>query len=984
MKQIISYLETLFLKSSSLIGLTCLVLCLVTTTYAQPKQGMKVKGQVLDESGASLAGADVTLTESSGKSLQTVSSEKGDFEFSGVSVGTYLLKVSVIGFNPYESEPFKVEKSIVAPLEVRLSIASVTEQITVDSSSPVSLSSENNASAIVLKGKDLEALPEDPDELANALQELAGPAAGPNGAQLFVDGFNGLRLPPRNSIREIRINTNPFSSEFDRLGFGRIEILTKPGLDQLHGEAFFNFNDESLNARNAFAPFRAPLQVRRFGGNLSGAIKPKKASFFVDFERRETDENTSVNATILDSNLFPVPFSTVILTPQRSTNFSSRVDYQLNEKTTFVSRYSFTEINSENQGIGNFSLASRGFDNTVRINVLNFTATTIISPRVINEVRLQLTKQNSESMGDNSSPSLNVLGSFFGGGAQVGRNRRNEERFELQDYVSIALSKHTLKTGVRLRGGRLNTSNTENFGGSYSFAGDVNRDSSGRPIGSNITSLEQLRRTLLGLPGYRPSQFSINSGDPFVSVNQYDVGVFLQDEWRAKQNLTISAGLRYEAQTNLGAKYNFAPRLAFAYSPRTSTNNTNNNNRLATVIRGGFGIFYDRFDDSLTLDTRRLDGNHITQFIATNPDFFPNIPNLSNLNAIRPIRRQIESELEAPYVMQFAIGVEQTLPYKLSSSVNYLYARSNHLLRSRNINAPLPGTFTGVSGSGIRPLGNDLGDIYLYEGSGISRMHQLRIGLSRRLGNATFFSNYSFTKIDSNADGANSFPSNSYNLETEYGRSSLQTKHAVFLGSNVTLPYGIRLSPFLIIRSGRPFDITTGRDSNGDTRFTDRPSFAAPGTPGAITNEFGTFNPNPKIGEAIIPRNLGQGPGFASLSLSISRNFAFGDKPKSATANTTNQAGGPMVAGGFGGAPGGGRGPGGGGPGGGGGGRGGGFGEAGASDKRFNLALTIRASNLLNRTNLGNFSGSLASPIFGQANFASEARRLECQLRFRF
>ncbi|MBI4852445.1 MAG: TonB-dependent receptor [Acidobacteria bacterium] len=974
MKEIISYLKAVI--NSKLIVLSCLLFCLAITAYSQ--QGMKVKGQVLDESGASLAGADVTLVAVNGKSLQTVSSEKGAFEFSRLEPGTYTLKVSVIGFNSYESEPFNVENAaVIKPFEVHLAIASVTEQITVDASSPVSLSSENNATAIVLKGKDLETLPEDPDELANALQELAGPAAGPNGAQLFVDGFNGIRLPPRNSIREIRINTNPFSSEYDRLGFGRIEILTKPGLDQLHGEAFFNFNDESLNSRNAFAPFRAPLQVRRFGGNLSGAIKPKKSSFFIDFERRETDENTSVNATVLDSNLFAVPFSTVILTPQRSTNFSSRIDYQLDDKTTFVSRYSFTEINNENQGIGNFSLASRGFDNTIRINTLNFTATTIINPKVINEVRLQLTKQTSESMGDNSTPSLNVLGSFFGGGAQVGRSRRSEERFELQDYISIALSKHTLKTGLRFRGGRVTSNNTENFGGSYSFAGDVNRDSNGRPIGGTITSLEQLRRTLLGLTGYRPSQFSINAGDPFVSVNQYDVGVFLQDEWRVRQNLTLSGGIRYEAQTNLGAKYNFAPRLAFAYSPRSTTNNSSNSNKLATVIRGGFGIFYDRFDDSFTLDTRRLDGNHIRQFIATNPDFFPVIPNVSNLTAIRPIRRQIEPELEAPYVMQFAIGVEQQLPFNLSTTFNYLFSRSNHLLRSRNINAPLPGTFTGVNGSGVRPLG-DVGDIYLYEASGVSRMHQVRVGVTKRAGNLTFFSNYAYTKIDSNADGANSFPSSSFDLEPEYGRSSLQTKHAVFLGSSYSAPYGIRINPFLIIRSGRPFDITTGRDNNGDTRFTDRPSFAEPGTPGSITNEYGTFNPNPRPGETIIPRNLGQGPGFASLNLAVSKTFGFGEKQSSA-ANQGN-AGMQPVAGGFGGRPGGG--PGGGGPGG----RspGGGFGNAGSSDKRFNVTLTIRASNLFNRTNLGNFTGSLASPIFGESNFASEARRLEAQLRFRF
>lgn len=965
------------LEIARLVGMVGLTFCLVSTSYAQSKQNTKLKGQVLDESGASLAGAEVTLTEVNGKTTQTVSSEKGDFEFSRVDFGTYTLTVYVPGFTVYESSTFSVGNTSLTPLEVRLAVAAVTEQVTVDSSSPVSLSSENNATAIVLKEKDLESLPEDPDELASALQELAGPAAGPNGAQLFVDGFNGLRVPPKGSIREIRINSNPFSAEYDRLGFGRIEILTKPGLDKLHGETFFNFNDESLNARNAFAPFRAPLQIRRFGGNLSGAIKPKKASFFLDFERRETDENTSINATILDNNLFAVPFSDVILTPQRFTTFSTRVDYQLDQKTTLVGRYSFTDISRQNQGIGNFALDSRGFDSTIRNNVLNFTATTIISPKVINEIRLQMTRQSSTSQGDNSTPSLNVLGAFSGGGAQVGLNRRTEDSFELQDYISYALSTHTLKTGVRLRGTRITTSNTENFGGSYSFAGDVNRDPiTGLPVGGTITSLEHFRRTLLGLPGYRPSQFSVNSGDPFVSVNQYDVGLFVQDEWKAKQNLTVSLGLRYEAQTNLNAKYNFAPRIAVAYAPRSGANNSAN--KLATVIRGGFGIFYDRFSEGFTLESRRLDGNHITQFIATNPDFFPNIPDLSSLTALRPIRRQIEPNLESPYVMQFALGVEQQLPYQLVTTVNYLFARGNHLLRSRNINAPLPGTFTGIPGSGIRPLGN-IGDIYLYEASGISKMHQLRVGLSRRLGRVSFFSSYAYTKADTDANGANDFPANSFNLAPEYGRSSLQVSHQVFLGSTITVPYGIRVNPFLIIRSGRPFDITTGRDNNGDTRFTDRPSLVAPGTPGSITTEFGTFNPNPRPGEQIITPNLGDGPGFASLNLSLSRTFSFGTKQ--ADANTQVSGGGGPVAGGFGGVagrggPGGGRGGGGRGP--------GGFGDAGDGNKRFNMVLTFRASNLFNRTNLGGFTGSLGSPIFGTANFASEARRIEMQMRFRF
>ncbi len=136
-------------------------------------------------------------------------------------------------------------------------------------------------SATVIKGAALDALPDDPDDLEAALQALAGPSAGPNGGQIYIDGFTGGTLPPKESIREIRINSNPFSAEFDRLGFGRVEVLTKPGSDKFRGQAFFNFNDESLNSRNPFSLNRASSQRRDFGGNLSGPIQKGKSSFFL-------------------------------------------------------------------------------------------------------------------------------------------------------------------------------------------------------------------------------------------------------------------------------------------------------------------------------------------------------------------------------------------------------------------------------------------------------------------------------------------------------------------------------------------------------------------------------------------------------------------------------------------------------------------------------------------------------------------------------
>lgn len=934
------------------------------TAHAQQARD-SVRGQVLDESGAGIAGAELRLTDASGNDISAITNEKGAFIITKVAPGEYTLKVEVPGFEPFTSQTFRVGSKALDPIVVKLSVATTVEQVTVDSSTQLSVSSSSDTSALVFKEKDLEQLPDDPNELQQVLQELAGPSAGPNGAQLFVDGFSGLRLPPKSSIREIRINSNPFSAEYAQIGFGRIEILTKPGTDKLRGDVSFAFNDESLNARNAFAPFRAPLQVRRYGLNLSGPVIANKASFSLDFDRRAQDENANINVTQLDENLNPVNFSTVILTPQVNTNLGLRFDYQFDAKNTLVARYSYSENSNENQGVGTFELPSRAFDAFTRNQSVNMTLTSIVSPKVVNEARLQFNRTTSTNRDVVDAPAIVVNGSFISGGAQNGRNNQLNERFEFQNFVSISLDKHSLKTGAILRGGRLTDFNTANFGGTYTFAGDVERDAQGRPLSRPISSLEQYRRTLLGLPGYRPSQFTLRAGDPFASVNQYDLGLFIQDEWRVRQNFSVSAGLRYEAQTNLQSKFNFAPRVAFAYSPKTS------NGQPSTVIRAGFGIFYDRFNDNLTLNSRRLDGTRVTQFFLSNPDFFPTIPATSQLQSVKPIRQLIANGLTAPYVMQGVAGVEQQLPKRFTLSVNYLWARGVHQLRSRNINAPLPGTRS------VRPFG-DVGEIYLYESTGVTTLHQLRIGVNQRFSrNFSIFTSYALSNGDGDTEGVGTFPANSYDLSGEFGRSGIQVKHFFVAGSSLQLPWRVSASPFVIIRSGRPFNIVTGVDSNGDSLFTERPAFAAPGTPGSITTEFGTFNVNPASGDQIIPRNFGDGPGFVNVNLSLSRTFGFGSKTSSQQQQQLPQMGGMIAV------------PAGrGGPGPGGGGRGGGFrgmmGDAGASDNRYNLTVSVRINNLLNRVNEAGFSGSLTSPFFGRANAALPARRIEMQLRFRF
>jgi hypothetical protein len=926
----------------------------------------------------------------------------------------------------------------------------------------VSTEPENNADQVVLRGQDLDALPDDPDELAAALQALAGPSAGPNGGQIFIDGFTGGRLPPKESIREVRINQNPFAAENDQPAGGRIDIFTKPGTDKLRGSAFLNFNDESLNSRNPFTitSKRPTFQFRQYGGNLSGPISSKKASFFVDFERRETDDNELILATILDPSFNIVGFGEGVLVPRRVTTFSPRFDYQLNEKNTLVARYTYTRSETENAGVGGFSLLERAFNSSNTQQTVQLTETAVLTPTVINETRFQFIHGRNEQDGNNTVPTINVLDAFTGGGSQVGLASNNENRYELQNYTSwVWGAHHSLKAGGRLRGVSITDISPNNFGGTYTFSGglvpllnannQIVLDNNGHAIPVQLTSIERYQRTLLlqqagfsaldiRARGGGASQFRLSAGNPEASVSQIDYGLFVQDDWRVRPNFTLSLGLRYEGQTNIGSRFNFAPRVAFAWSPGSGGTT---GRPPKTVIRGGFGIFYNRFNENLTLQALRLNGVNQQQFIVSETplflngqyvapttlsplDSFPNVPT-TGLTALSQIRYQVSGDLQAPTVYSGGLQMERQLPLRTTMFVGLFNFRIKHVIRARDINAPLPGTFTTDPSTGIRPFGN-VGEIYQYESSANYNMKQLFIGFNNRLSrNVSFFTSYVLAKInnDSDGQGGNLFPANSYDLSGEYGRAAFDVRHRFTFAGNINLPWGkVSLSPFIIATSGRPFNITTGRDTNGDRLFTERPSFAAQGascdSPNIRCTPFGNFNLSPLPGEELIPRNLGEGSAFFTVNLRVSRTWSFGSVPQSARATTAGadqQAGGAPAggrrAGGGGGVPsvpggggGGGRGGAGGAGGGGprGGGGGGGFGGLGgpSAEKPYNLTFSLQFQNIFNRNNQGTPVGNLSSDLFGQSTGTNGGfggfggggggsqgagnRRITAQIRFNF
>ncbi|MCA1605475.1 MAG: carboxypeptidase-like regulatory domain-containing protein, partial [Acidobacteria bacterium] len=362
------------------LGVALVVLLATAFVLAQQTRGT-LRGVVKDELGGTIVGATVMLTDASGVDKTTTTTGEGAYVFSGLAPGKYWLRATAAGFAVSDDTEVDLGAGVRQPVDLTLKVTIEEQKVTIAAETPLSTEATNNANQTLITGKDLDALPDDPDELAAALQALAGPSMGPSGGQIFVDGFSGGRLPPKESIREIRINQNPFAAENDQPS-GRIDVLTRPGTDKLRGSVAFNFQDESFNSRNPFAtssPKRSPFQVRQYSGNLGGPLVAKKASYYLDFERGETDDNELVRARILDDNLNPFDLGFGVVVPRRNTRFSPRIDVQINGNNTLIARYSFNRSTTNNSGVGGFSLPERASISAFQQHQVQLTETAVLN-----------------------------------------------------------------------------------------------------------------------------------------------------------------------------------------------------------------------------------------------------------------------------------------------------------------------------------------------------------------------------------------------------------------------------------------------------------------------------------------------------------------------------------------------------------------------------------------------------------------------------
>jgi Carboxypeptidase regulatory-like domain len=967
---------------------------------AQTTDG-SLRGQVTDPSGSAIGTATVIVTTPSGGAVTANTNRDGIYEIKNLAPGKYSVKIIASGFTEMDRDAIEIAAGQVQKLDAKLNIETQEEKVIVTDQAATALdvNPASNAGAIVLQGKDLEALSDDPDELQSDLQALAGPSAGPNGGQIYIDGFTAGQLPPKASIREIRINQNPFSAEYDKLGYGRIEILTKPGTDQWHGQLFLTGTTAGLNARNPFEHLPAGedppgYESTQFSGNIGGPLS-KKASIFFNYEQRNINNLNVVSAQIVDPTTFAVtPFSAAVPNPDTRINLSPRLDYQLGAANTLSVRYQFYRQTQDNESVGAFSLPSLATNQFDSESTLQVSDTQTLSPRWINETRFQYVHEVANQNPLSTAPQVSVTGAFSDGGNTTGINNDTQNRYELQDETYLTFGRHALKIGGRLRSTLDDNSTNQTFNGEYSFG---KRLLPGCTVTATtdcqLTPLEAYQITLqgqaAGLPfaqiqamGGGPSFYSLAFnplGRATTSVSYLDGSIFVQDDFRWRPNVSISYGLRYETQNNLGDHADFAPRIGLAWGLGAKKNAAPK-----TVLRAGFGIFYDRFANDQILLQQLQNGRIQQQYLIPNPTFFdPTATVLPSQFVSATSSPQTvyvpNNDLRTPYTMQTGVSVERQLTKVANVSVTYLNSRGVHAFYTNFINANAPGA---------APPDQIL---YQFQSGGVFRQNQLIVNSSVRMGTKlSIFGFYVLNYSNSDTTGPSYMPSDPHNIALDYGRASFDYRNRVFMGGTVGLPKGFRLSPFMVASSGPPFNITTGDDQFGDAQFNSRPAPAACGAAAAniVQTKYGCFNLVPAAGESVIPIYDASGPARFALNLRLSKTFGFGKK-KEAT-NTGGPAG-PGGGGTFG------RGPGGGGGGRGGfGGRGGGPGGPGGFDapssRRYGLTFAVSARNIFNNVNEATPIGNLSSPLFGESNglaggpYASNTanRRIDLQVTFTF
>ncbi len=865
-----------------------LVVCAAWPALAQMDRGGRLLVTVVDQSGGVIPRATVTVTGQDNATravalTPAATSGTGVATFERLVPGRYTIQASFDAFETITVPNVRVRAGDNRQ-RIMLPLKKVDESLTVGrDKQSAALDPRGDAFSTVLTREQIAALPDDPDEMEAALKAMSPP-----GATMRVDGFTGGKLPPKSQIRSIRLPRMDMMAAENHGGMNGmmfIDIMTQPGLGSFRGSTDVTLRDDALNARNPFTPVKGDESLRQYGLNLSGPIRKNQSSYSLNLTGATDYTSTNLLAATPDGTL-----AEAIRQPADRYSINARVDSAIN--TDHSLRLSFARNSSarRNLGVGGFNLATTAYrqdsvDNTARVSENG-----PLGKRFFTQSRVQVRWSDTTSTSLVEAPTIRVNDAFTSGGAQqAGGDHRVE--FEAATDLDYVRGRHSWRTGVLFEGGRYRSDSSSNYLGTFTFA------------------------SLADYAAGKPASYSRRIGDPTVRYDNFQAGVYLQDDWRVHKTTMLSLGLRYEAQNLLADQRNFSPRASITWSPFKDGK---------TTFRGGIGYFTDWLGTSTYEQTLRVDGYRQRELNVP----FPGYPDPGLAGLTPPTNRYLLSHgLRLPDSLSANIGIDRQIAGALRMNASYTYRFGAHVLRGSNLNAPV---------AGVRP-DLDFANVVEVVADAEQKVHQFNIGANLVALNwkRTFlFVNYTFIKAESNGTGPFSLPASGNDLSSEWG--PIMPRHRFSGAFNMAPVQNLSISLNARQQSGSPYNITTGRDNNGDGVFNDRP--------------------------AGVPRNSAWTAAQWDIGGRINYAIGFGTRPPAS-------GGGPqgvmiVIGGGASGPQ-------------------GGF-SGGAADKRYQLNFYIAASNITNHNNYIGYSGVMTSQFFGQPTNVANPRKVEVGMRFGF
>ena len=873
------------MKTGNFLVSICLLISIAQICFSQQNvTSGTLSGRLEDSSGAVVSGANITVTNiETNQRLTTSTDVEGRYRFPYLRTGSYAFYIEAAGFEPVTKQ-FTISVGQSLELPVKLEVAGVSEQVNVGSTDVPLIETVRTQVTETIRPREIAELPLNGRnylDLALLIPGVSPTNTGSNQRFAETSGVPGQGISiagQRNLynsfivdgvsanddaadltgtyyseevIDQFQVVTSGGIAEFGRASGGVVNILTRSGTNDWRGNLYGFFRNQRLDARNPLAPTKDLLTQAQYGATAGGPVRRDRTFLFTNFE--QTRRNYSAVLTIAPAAVntinnrlravnYPGPPIETGVVPASfdTTNFFARVDHRITKRNQLNARYSLYHINALNsRTVGGLNAVSRGTGLSDTDQTVQVSNVTTLSNRTVNELRFQYTNSRLDApVNDDIGPAVNIAGVANFGTATFSPLARDINLVEIVDNVSTQFGNHSLKAGGGFLYNRLNIVFPGAFQGVYNFS------SLGNFLTGNYLNYQQAFGA--------PEQFQSNP----------NFGLFVQDEWRARPDLTFNAGLRYDLQflpdpietdTN-----NIAPRLGVVYAPGDRK----------TVIRASAGLYYDRIPLRATSNALQRDGSkYLVVQLAPNQPGAPVFPNVLSLQPstlpTKPNITRIDPNIEVSYSHQANAQIERELPWSSVLSVGYLHVRAKHLILSRNINVPTVPPSAGIPNLG-RPDPN-WGNISRFESSGNSAYDGMVVSFNQRASRwSTVRVSYTLSKtIDDAGNFFFSTVQDNFDIRGDRGLSDNDQRHRLVVSGTLDGPQdktngaarwlrGFQFGYIFTYASRLPFNVLLGTDRNFDSNNNDRP-----------------------VG---VGRNTGRGFDYASLDLRVSRRFQLNER----------------------------------------------------------------------------------------------------------